>query len=906
MSGIDMLNVPENLDEMNVTMRSSAVETFSGLDITLKTNGTYRLILKENSSDNNAVERLRHYLAKSSDVTLFVATASEQSGGKSTASNVILNYPLLPEAEQATTACATEIRYGDEPSVQIRYYAKPQGAEEFVDGPIFRYNRHHRIDTEIWNALKEFICRCVTDNIIFPETLQYFSKVHIDADNPGDFGVDDIDMSQDDPRHVTLLLLYLFSTYIGQNETSLSPERKNLCEFREDLMRRLGVKTNRDFAVRVLWDSEVLKQGFSLVDLPGLASSAGEKIMPDGTTRRSHDRISIEYMNVVDAMFLFFGPEVKGASVSEVLTAFLETERFKQDVVSKDSRVIPVMNKADCAKAMQTGLKTARDILGNLNPEFICPISAISGEYQFVRDGLFPVERTKRYNSLQGRESIRKKFIKRKGREPSEEYICEEVEDDLQEAYETSYSFRDIAGNEYQITLAQWVKMMTTDYLARLRALKTLELLYVGMYAEKQLAASIDMRIAALSMLHEGGKSMGKVLVKQVRKLVIDRLSTVVKDIGKDLPAVNINVAKELEDRRPSIASGYNDSFQQIESDIAGFIRSAANSLKQNTFGNYITNPDDAWTDDGKAKARHNRQVINNLIDNVKSVDVTGYLQRAAGILNSILQDVSRQYTDIRDKTLQVIDALPAQVAQKMEDAYSETRLQYSAEGDVKSFDKFYRDLFEQLKTSIVKKMKSFADMARTMIQGNTEVSDALSSIISYSSNIAVQVQSAYSNAEENYINALRTTTLAGSAAFNQTALIAQADIPFFSPNTVKIWADETATSLSVISTERIPDAFEKFTSYVLTLNQTGMLGTLDVLDDIVAPNIQHGQANVQEEIKTLNAGKSEICTSVTGMFDEIQPVLDVLKECGWADSEIQAVEDLYSDITADSDGRRS
>ena len=907
MSGIDMLNVPENLDEMNGTIRSSAVKTFSGLDMTLKTNGTYRLILKERSSDQNAVGRLRQYLDKNEDVTLFVATASEQSGGKSTASNVILNYPLLPEAEQATTACATEICYGDEPSVQIRYYAKQQGAEEFIDGPLFRYNRQHRIDTEIWNALKEFACRCITYNVIFLENLQYFSNIHMDDKDPGNFSIDNLDMSQDDPRHVTLLLLYLFSTYVGQNEASLSPERKALCEFREDLLRRLGVDMNRDFAVRVRWDSKVLKQGLSLVDLPGLGSSAGEKIMPDGTTRRSHDRISIEYMNIVDAMFLFFGPEVKGASVSEVLTAFLETERFKEDVVSKNSRVIPVMNKADYAKAMQTGLKTARDILGDLNPAFICPISAISGEYQFVRDGLFPIERTKRYNNdLQGREHIRKRYLKRKGQEPSEEYICGEVKDDLQEAYETSYSFRDIAGNEYELTLAQWVKMMTTDYLARLRSLKTLELLYVGMYAEKQVSASIDMRIAALSMLHQGGSNMGKVLAEQVKKLVTTKLlNDVVKEIDAGLSAVNANVAKELYDKRASIASGYTDSVKSIESDIAGIIKKAADSLRVNAFGNYVTNPDHAWTDAGKAIARHNRQVIDNLISDVKKVDVTGHIKKAEGILVSILQDVRVQYTDVRDKTLNMIDALVVQVERTMDDAYSDTRLKYSAEGDVKSFDKFYKDLFEQLKASIVKKMKGFADMARKMIQGNSEVSDALSAIISCASNIAVQLQSAYRDSEDTYINALRRSTLAGSDAFDKAALSAQADIPFFSPDAAKRWAHETAELLADMVLDRIPDAFDSFKSYVFTLNKTGMLGTLDVLDDIIAPNIQYGQANVQEEIKTLKAGKSEISSCVTKMFDEIQPVLDALKECGWADSEIQAAEGLYSDI-AGSDERRS
>ncbi len=560
----NMLNTPENLDAMNDVIRSSAVETFRGLDDSLKTNGTYSLILK--GLDEEAVKRMRKYLDRSDEVTLLVATASEQSGGKSTVSNVILNYPLLPEAETATTACATEIRYADEPSVQIMYYAKPQGAEEFIEGPLFRYNDKHKIDKGIWRDLKTFIYRCVTDKVIFPETLQYFSRVYIDADHPENFGIDDIEMSCDDPRHVTLLLLFLFSTYIGQNDEEQSDERMNLCKFREEVMKKLGVDSDRDFVVLVHWNNDALKRGLSIVDLPGLGSSAGEKKMPNGEFRRSHNRISIEYMNIVDSIFLFFSPAATGDSAQKVLEAFINTERMKQDIVSKESRIVPVMNKADKANAIQTGLNAIRAVLGDLKPPFICPISAISGEYQFVRDGLFSVQRTKKYNSKrEGREVIRKKYLKRRGHEPSEDYICQEIEDSLQDDYEHPYSFEDLDGNEYELTLAEWVKMMTTDYLARLRALKTLEMLHAGMYAEKQLVSSINMRITTLLMLHQGGGDMGRILAEQVKKLVNDKLDSVVEDIETDLEALNRDVAKELFRRKESLVSGYTDSIRRLK-----------------------------------------------------------------------------------------------------------------------------------------------------------------------------------------------------------------------------------------------------------------------------------------------------------------------------------------------------
>ena len=90
-----------------------------------------------------------------------------------------------------------------------------------------------------------------------------------------------------------------------------------------------------------------------------------------------------------------------------------------------------------------------------------------------------------------------------------------------------------------------------------------------------------------------------------------------------------------------------------------------------------------------------------------------------------------------------------------MYNAYSDTRRKYAAEDDKDSFNKFYMDLFEQFKASIVKNMKGFADMARKKIQGSSEVSSAMSAINSYASNIAVQLQSTYKDSEDTYINAL-------------------------------------------------------------------------------------------------------------------------------------------------------
>ena len=100
---------------------------------------------------------------------------------------------------------------------------------------------------------------------------------------------------------------------------------------------------------------------------------------------------------------------------------------------------------------------------------------------------------------------------------------------------------------------------------------------------------------------------------------------------------------------------------------------------------------------------------------------------------------------------------------------------------------------------------------------------------------------------------------------------------------------------------DKIPDAFKKFTSDVSNLNQSGMLGTLDVIDDIINPNIQHGQTNVEAEIATLNGGLSEIRTRIDGMFKTIQTAVDVLRNCDWAASDVESLDTAHNDIINDS-----
>lgn len=895
----NIMSVPENLNAINRAVSSAAKKYFRAADHSLQTSGIYTRIFpagNTESADRKALEDLREALGRSDDITFRVATASEQSGGKSTASNVILCYPLLPESAIATTACATEIRYGKEPSLQIRYYANPIGADEFEDGPIFRSDS---INKSIWNQLKDFAADCAIENVIIPEHLQYFAERSIVL--PGeqsvrqDFSANDLAMSMNDPRHVIVLLLILFTIYVGQNddEENIDPARKKLCERREKIMSQLGVNASRDFSVLVRWNHPALEQGLIIVDLPGLGSSAGEKNNPDGTIKRSHSTISIEYMNIVDAIFLFFDKTAADGGTSQVLKTFLDSESLKY-VKAEENRVIPVMNKVDLPGGIFSSLNAVRKALGNLNPPCIYPISAIAGEYQFVRDGLFPIQRTKKYHNGDILEFLRM-FL---GREPSDDEISEAIAKRLKNDYEKKYPFKDLNGTQHEINLGEWIRMVTTDYLDRLRALKILETVNKGVYAYSQIVNAITMRIEILKTLKHGGYEMAEALAKSIEACVTRAVTRMMDKLSEQLTKLNFDIQTQIADTSTTMANKYSEGFRKVESGLEKLIRTAAGELLPNVFGNYITDPDAAFIEDGKRRARNNRNVIERLIQNMKNFPVVGCFIDAEGVVKGVVNYIQAEYDRMLETIFRVYNELTEQTVNAMDQEYSEVAEKYGGQ-----FNEFYKSLFTQLRALVKKKIVASSAMARKMIEEDTNVVKMLNEILDKVSLLSVQVQSAYRNATERYINILRSNTIVGSPSFDTNALLAQASIPFFSTDATNDWIANSCGDIAQFFTSDTTPAFDQFNKRVQSVSKNVISEQVAGLSDFIGQVVGGGQHSIDNEITRLSDGISSIRRNIRDMLNEIQTQWDELRQCAWAVREIEYADSERKNILSDSDG---
>src|SRR5699024_6156945 len=117
-------------------------------------------------------------------------------------------------------------------------------------------------------------------------------------------------------KHIAVLALVLFAAYIGQNDLNLTAEKEKIIEKRKETMRLFGIpKETINYSIIVQWDCELLKKGLVITDLPGLGAYAGEKNV-DGKTLKSHDDITREAIQEVDAMVFIEDCTVKDVGVS--------------------------------------------------------------------------------------------------------------------------------------------------------------------------------------------------------------------------------------------------------------------------------------------------------------------------------------------------------------------------------------------------------------------------------------------------------------------------------------------------------------------------------------------------------------------------------------------------------------
>lgn len=307
-----------------------------------------------------------------------IGFAGGQSSGKSTVINAMLQYPLMPTCKAATTCTPVELFYSE----RIRITVSDADARmQLLDYPC------DKATATDFAKLKEYACAVSALPQVI-ENLQPFVDRFVGSYKDG-IKPNQLDMQEDNPKHVAVLMMMLLTVYVKQNLADLTPSQRALIKLREKTMAYFSIPSSiPNITVRIQWNSPILKSGLRILDLPGLGANAEDKKLGDGKILKGHDTITKEAIIAsTDTMVIVQNPEML-ANVLETVKQMVSNLKVKEAVV--ENCIVPVLNMIDTCvgeAGRENAILEFKTMLQNVGIKKeisdIFPLSAIYGEYAY-------------------------------------------------------------------------------------------------------------------------------------------------------------------------------------------------------------------------------------------------------------------------------------------------------------------------------------------------------------------------------------------------------------------------------------------------------------------------------------------------------------------------------------------
>lgn len=351
------------------------------------------------------------------------------SSGKSTCINAILHYPLLPTSILPMTGAVTKLVYSQKPYIRLIDKNK-EGQEQCV------YEFDKPLDKTLFLALKRFFEMCQrngNDGGVGLSNGRYFTK---------EGNVSTLDFL--DVRQGIMLLNNLFTAYIRQNEEQEKLEKNalELLRTREELLNTYFKKVAKEmnkgkpFKITIGWDSEVLKDGVSFVDLPGLGSTVTDAYQNEKSAR-IHDEITSESLRECDVIVLTYPGLPMDDFTKKELSAWMENMYLKQEMKGA-LQIVNLVNKIDKLADVENDLQSILYEILNIMEGFQIkdpPCYGIAAlpvsELFYMEEGLIEYEQftplvkktTEALYRYGGKEALKEEILKESRYEPFKAYI---------------------------------------------------------------------------------------------------------------------------------------------------------------------------------------------------------------------------------------------------------------------------------------------------------------------------------------------------------------------------------------------------------------------------------------------------------------------------------------------------
>lgn len=248
---------------------------------------------------------------------------------------------------------------------------------------MYTFDRLDRLPKKDKQRLVAYAKLLIDKRLLKCENLDYYYNFKQESE-------DEIVAGANDMIRIMQLMLIPLTASVGRGNPCYEddPRHSEAIEMQKALLRDIfGMSDDVPFVTRVWLDSDLLKNGLVLVDLPGL-----------GSGNALHTKITETYMSRADAFILPFDLEAKTAEVQKALGTILEYESMLTG--GKDSRFISVLNKCDdpyerkgedeYVDYIEQAVANIRPGLRGIQVSELIPISAHYGEYRLLENGVSP------------------------------------------------------------------------------------------------------------------------------------------------------------------------------------------------------------------------------------------------------------------------------------------------------------------------------------------------------------------------------------------------------------------------------------------------------------------------------------------------------------------------------------
>lgn len=652
-----------------------------------------------------------------------IAFAGEQSSGKSTVINSLINYPLMPTCRLTTTCVGTTLIYSDKPRIIVTdddIVSDDHTKKRILDVDCTNISEQH------FKKLKEYACG--VSRIKLVENLQYFTDRNLFNKNESLTPelANELKMDRNNPNHVVLLVMILLTVYVNQNseEFRLDEMSKQVISKRNEILRFFGFPSKTvNYSITLLWNGDFLKSGMTIIDLPGLGANAHDKDVSNknGKVQLGHDSITTNVLaSTADAMVFLVDPEVK-ESGSKAIGAMLNNASLKKRAKQGDF-IVPILNKVDTCEGdaiIDQAVDAFRNLIVdagvNKKKEDIWLCSSWFGEVNYSE---FPIERTlfyKRNFAQEYRVQLRK--ASRRGNEVNEAVVLEEVKSSIQDDLEDAY---------YDLShIEELKKFFRSAYVQKGKCDKVYDAL-----SEIRTLSQGTLEALRLKKKNYGTlKDLQSDVIARITRDVADYASAPIHKAFSEInplidePAIE-EVTSRVESELAPIPKKYTSAFSSALTGYRSKLSKIANEFELFAFGFGFS----ARIDQNGSR---NRRLYLQLLDECESmnINIKSVNESYAKILDFVSDDISVKYS----KALEMLRKIKGQFAQSMKRSVDGMLKDKELQGATDAIKSLSDSVVNYVEKQIVL-LEEQAELSKTSInQAETEVANSIISINSES-----------------------------------------------------------------------------------------------------------------------------------------------------------------------------